>query len=168
MELLIRRGGPEDTKTFLDLVEAVREGMDHKEWFYLDSPEDVTDWMNSGKMKLWLAEDGDKTAAVFTTTTPGRDPSNYGYDLDFSEDMLDMVVNMDTAAVNPEYRGHGLQNRMLLLAEEEAAKDGPKILLCTVHPDNQYSLNNVIKHGYQIQHRTEKYGSVRYILRKDV
>lgn len=75
---------------------------------------------------------------------------------------------MDSAAVYPEYRGQGLQKRLLEEAEKEIRRAGKRILLCTVHPDNPYSLQNVLKQGYTIQKRAEKYGSVRYILRKDI
>ena len=90
---------------------------------------------------------------------------NLGYDLNFSAEDLMRVVHMDTAAVHPDYRGQKLQHRMMLHAEKELAG---KILLCTIHPDNRYSLNNVLKQGYTIEKKLEKYGSIRYLLRKDL
>ena len=71
---------------------------------------------------------------------------------------------MDTAAVHPDFRGRGLQRR--LIQEAEQVLEG-RILMCTIHPDNQYSLKNALSLGYTIQKTVARYGSIRYILRKD-
>ena len=78
------------------------------------------------------------------------------------------VVHMDTAAVHRDYRGRGLQRTMVEIAEQELSGQGRRILLCTVHPENRYSLNNMQNRGYEIQKRVNLYGSERYILRKDI
>lgn len=168
MELTFRRGTLSDTENFIQFLESVREGMAHKEWFYLDPPEVVREMMVSGDMQLWLAMDADRIAAAFDILYPGMASYNYGYDLDFSEEELRRVVHMDTSAVHPDYRGLGLQRKMVQTAEEELSGSGRKILLCTVHPENQYSLNNMLNRGYTIQKRVGKYGSERYILRKNI
>ena len=53
------------------------------------------------------------------------------------------------------------------MAEAEKVLAG-RILLCTIHPDNRYSLQNALKLGYRIEKRVGRYGSVRYVLRKDL
>ena len=62
----------------------------------------------------------------------------------------------------------GLQRKLLEEAESWIRQEGKQILLCTVHPDNYFSLSNVLKQGYTIQKKLEKYGSIRYLLRKDI
>ena len=57
---------------------------------------------------------------------------------------------------------------MVRMVEQELSGKGRRILLSTVHPENKYSLNNMLKQGYVIQKQVEKYGSRRYVLRKDV
>lgn len=168
MKMTIRKGTPADTEGFIRLLEEVREGMDHKEWFYLDPPELVREMIEQGKMLLWVAMNGRHLAGALSIVIPGEESDNYGYDLGFSREERSRVVNMDTAAVSPAYRGQGLQGRLLEEAESWLRQEGQRILLCTVHPDNQFSLKNVLKQGYSIQKRLEKYGSVRYILRKDL
>lgn len=168
MNLVIQRAGPEAAEDFLRLTQLVWEQMEHREWFYLDPPELVREMAENGQLRMWTAMDGDRMAAVFSTITPGLEACNYGYDLGFPEEMLLRVVNMDTAAVHPDYQGLGLQRKLMARAEEDLTEEGKYILLCTVHPDNRYSLNNALKLGYDIQTRLEKYGSVRYILRKDL
>lgn len=168
MAVTIRKGTISDTDAFITLLEEVRQQMEHKEWFYLDPPEFVREQMENGSMQLWVAMDGDRMAGALNILLPGMAEYNYGYDLNFDAADLMQVVNMDSAAVYPQYRGHGLQKKLLQAAEEETQRNGMRILLCTVHPDNQFSLQNVLKQGYEIQKKLEKYGSVRYLLRKDI
>lgn len=166
--IIIRKGTAADTEAFIRLLQEVREEMEHKEWFYLDPPEDVREMMETGIMQMWVAMDGERMAAAFDLLIPGLEEYNYGYDLGFSEEELHQVVNMDSAAVCRSYRGRGLQGRLLRIAEESLRGQGRRILLCTVHPENRFSLQNVLKQGYAIQKKLEKYGSVRYLLRKDI
>ena len=168
MSIEIRRGDVADTENLIQLLYEVRDAMPNKEWFFLDPPEDIREMMANGSMKLWVAMDGERLAGAFDILIPGLGEYNYGYDLDFTEEELLRVVNMDSAAVHPDYRGMGLQKRLMQEAEKYIRAAGGQILLCTVHPDNLYSLNNVLNQGYVIMMKKEKYGSVRYILRKDI
>lgn len=108
-------------------------------------------------------------AGGFNILFPGLDDYNYGHDLGFSEAELLRVIHMDTAVVHPDYRGNKLQQRLMTVIEEELQRRYPgAILLTTVHPENLYSLCNVKSLGYTVQKRLAKYGSERYILRKDL
>ena len=168
MAIVIRKGTVADTEDYIRLLYSVRETMPHQEWFFLDPPEEIREMMASGMMQLWVADDDGKMAAGFDYFVPKLEDFNYGYDLDFSEEQLLRVVQMDTAAVYPAYRGLDLQDRLMAAAEEEIRKDANRILLCTIHPDNRYSLENVLSQGYSIGTKVEKYNSVRYVLRKDL
>lgn len=168
MGVEIRKGTMEDVEGFLALLQEVREHMDHKEWLYLDPPEIVRQQMSDGTMQLWIAVDGERIVAAFDLLIPGLAEYNYGYDLGFSEEQLQRVINMDTAVVHPAYRGMGLQRQLLQTAEATLNGAGERCLLCTVHPDNRFSLNNAVKQGYVIQKELAKYDSVRYLLRKDI
>lgn len=168
MELTIRKGTAEDTQAFLDLLREVRNGMPRPEWFYLDPDETVRELMRDGRMHLIVAMDGDQLAGAFDWVAPGLDAFNYGRDLGFSDELLMRVANMDSVAVLPQYRGRGLHRQLQAAAEQDAKEAGFRILLCTIHPDNCYSLNNALHLGYEIAAKLPKYGSVRYLLRKDV
>lgn len=168
MDLTIRKGTQADMEQFIRLLQDVYRGMEHKEWLYLDDPQEFRQMMADGTLELWVAMDADRIAAGFDILLPGLDAWNYGYDLEFDSTALMQVVNMDTVAVHPDYRGRGLQKQLMQTAEQDIAQRGPKILLCTVHPDNTFSLNNFLAQGYTIVRKLPKYGSVRYLLRKDI
>ncbi len=168
MELNFRKGALADTEKFLQFLAEVWEAMPRKDWFYLDPPETVRGMMRDGTMELWVAMDGDRMAAAFDILYPGLDPFNYGYDIGMTETELLQVVHMDTSAVLADYRGLGLQQKMVQIAENTLSGQGRRILLCTVHPENCYSLNNMLKQGYTVQKRINKYGSERFVLRKDI
>ena len=87
---------------------------------------------------------------------------------DDDEVQLRKVVCMDTAAVHPDYRGRGIQKRLLETAETYLQGTGERYLLCTIHPENRFSLNNALKQGYEIRRTLEKYGSVRHVLCKKI
>ena len=168
MDFEFRRGTLQDAETLIQFLDDVKAAMEQQDWFYLDPPEAVREMLAEGTMELWLAMDGTRLAGIFDILHPGLASYNYGYDLDFSEEELLRVVHMDTAAVHPDYRGHGLQRRMVAMAEQHLAGKGSCILLTTVHPENRFSLSNMTGQGYVIQKRLEKYGSERYILRKNI
>ena len=168
MELKFRKGTLEDVERFTAFLEEVKAEMTQQEWFYLDPPDTVREMMADGTMELWVAMDDNRMAAAFDILHPGLASFNYGYDLGLTEEELMQVVHMDTSAVQKDYRGMGLQRKMVQTAEMALNGQGRKILLCTVHPDNCYSLNNMLKQGYTIQKRVAKYGSERLLLRKDI
>ena len=168
MNFRFQKGTQENVETFIRFLDEIKAGMLNKEWFYLDPADVVRSMMADGSMELWLAFHEMKLVAVFSILFPGLRPDNYGYDLGLCEEDLLRVIHMDTAAVHSDYRGFGLQGRMVQIAEQELSGKGKRILLSTVHPDNKFSLNNMLKQGYQIQKRIGKYGSERYILKKEI
>lgn len=168
MALEIRKGTMADIGGFIALLQEVQSAMEHKEWFCLDPPERIREMMAEGKMELWVAMDGCRMAGALDVLYPGLEEYNYGYDLGFDRDELLRVVNMDSAAVHPDYRGQGLQRRLLDKAEQELRERGAQYLLCTIHPENRFSLNNALKQGYEIQKTGPKYGSTRHFLCKTI
>lgn len=168
MEIEIRKGTAADIEGFISLLADVRERMEHKEWFYLDPPDVVRNMMADGTMELWVASDGERMAGVLDILHPGLEDYNYGYDLDFDREQLLRVIHMDSAAVHPDYRGLGLQRRLLETAERELEGRGERYLLCTVHPENRFSLNNALQQGYAILKTLPKYGTVRHVLCKKI
>lgn len=160
----------EDIPALLRLVETVWENMEHKEWFALD---DAAAYMNgllaTGKGRIWKAIDRKtcRLAGLYAITCPGTDSDNLGYELELPETDLLQVVHMDAVVVDPLYRGCGIQRKLTDLAEQEFAAEGYRYFMCTIHPDNIYSKNNMEKSGYRVVKKVFKYGGLpRLILLK--
>lgn len=78
-------------------------------------------------------------------------------------------VSFDTAFVDPDYRGLGLQRRLLQAREEVVRQLGAKYALVTVSPENEFSLRNILNQGFEIMARKQLYGGLdRYVLKKDM
>lgn len=168
MHFQFQKGTPRDVEKFILFLNEIKAGMSQKDWFYLDPADTVRTILKDGTLEFWLAFREKQLAAVFSIYFPGLHASNYGYDLGFSQEDLLQVVHMDTAAVHPDYRGFGLQEQLVRMAEQELSGKGRKVLLSTVHPENHFSLNNMLKQRYEVQKRVKMYGSERLILRKDI
>ena len=166
MGIIIRKGTQEDVDALAALLWSVRESMEHKDWFFLDTPEEIRSFMDEGIMEMWIAEDEGEIVAAFDMLRPGLRSFNYGYDLNLREEELLRVINLNSAAVAPTHRGLGLQRKLIQCAEEQLRDEGPYILMCTVHPQNRFSLDNVLRQGYTVVKEYSKYGSVRYLLQK--
>lgn len=163
MKLVIRRAEPAESRIAADIVKAVFQAMpeENKIWFSIDAVDKEAARIASGEDLAWLAVDedaGGKAAGVFIVEFPGDSPDNMGHYAGFSEEQLQQVVHMDTAAVLPEYRGQKLQKRLMERAEAELKDMGYRYLMCTVHPENPYSRQNIVAQGYEKIWQGLKYG----------
>lgn len=159
-DVQIRRVSAERLREAAEIVRAVESRMVQKEWFVAESYEEFKRWMSADRGLLYLASDMDsgKAAGMFFAVLPGMEPENLGYDIGMKETELGQVALMDTAAVLPEFRGMGLQYRMMQEAERDLKRMGYRYLMCTVHPENRFSRENVRRQGYRHVMTKEKYG----------
>lgn len=165
----IEKAGPADYEAIISLIEEVWQQLDRKEWFVADNAQYTRELLSSGTGRAYKAVDCDtgRLAGIFIAVLPGTSRENLGYDIGLPQDELSLVAHMDTAAVLPEYRGQKLQYRLMQMAEEELKKEGLRYLMCTVHPQNRYSRENVLRQGYEVAATKEKYGGyLRDILLK--
>lgn len=171
MDFIIEKADISDYKLFAHIIQYVWNSMEQKDWFMADNADYTYRMLSSGQgtgYKAIHAESG-KVAAVFMATVPGLDKSNLGYDIGFSGQQLLETAHMDSVAVLPAYRGRGLQCRLMQAAEKDLKERGFHYLLCTIHPQNQYSRNNALKQGYRFMLQKEKYnGNIRDILMKEI
>lgn len=164
MDVTIRKGTPAELEVFLAFTHQVQDAMAQRDWFALDPDGELRELTAAGDVEFWLAYARDRLAAVFSTIRPGLRDWNLGHEIGLGEKDLERVVHMDTAAVHPDFRGLGLQRRLMAHAEQTLRG---RILLCTIHPENRFSLQNALRLGYRIEKHIGRYGSVRYVLRKD-
>jgi len=194
MEFIIKRVtnlSPDTIDISIQKIKEIWAKMPTPEWFAMDSDEEIRDYFTSGKSWLYVAKekmsedsidladsefhnderdfDCPEFAGLFTTIFPGTGPENLGRDLGFSDEDLMKSAHMETVVIAPKYRGHHLQARLMAKAEEDLNAAGYKHLLCTIHPENPYSMNNALSLGYKVEKLVEKYGGLpRNILLKEI
>lgn len=172
-EFMIRKAGAADVDAVWNLMEQVKAGMDHPEWYVTDTRSWVETHMEEAGFTLVAETESGELAGFFIVDFPAKRPG-CGYEkevaelgLGLCEEELKQVAYMDSAAVSPAYRGHHLQSRLLLEAERELKNRSENHCFCTVHPDNYASLHTMQRHGYQILATKEKYGGlIRHVLYK--
>lgn len=166
-EIKIRRAVAEDVEAIMNIMDQVTQQMVQSPWF-VSSDATFVKKQVAGDGLVIVAENGrQEVVAAFIVCFPGNQEENLGYDLHLPECERLKVAHMDTVIVRPSYRGNRLQRRLLKAAEQELKQTGYRYLMCTVHPENHYSLNNMRSCGYRIMLTREKYGGkLRHILCK--
>ena len=171
MEFRIKKAKLNDVHAVAALIRAVWEQMDNREWFVMDEADFLKDVLESGRGFIYMAIDAgtEKLAGVMDILTPGLEKDNLGYDAGFREEKLLSTAHVDSVAILPEYRGMRLQAILMEAAEQELAVKGYRYMMCTVHPDNSFSRNNMVRQGYRAVCRKEKYGGrIRDVMLKEL
>lgn len=161
----IRKATPVDLPKIMEVMKEAGNNPVHPDWFVDDDREYVKGHLDHRGFVVVAEAPKGEIAGFFLVKEPTQE-ENLGRYLDFSPQELEKVAVMDSAAVKSIYRGNGLQGKMLEEAEKLLDKQFI-YLLCTIHPDNVYSLHNMQNHGYEIQKKVKCYGGLdRFILMK--
>lgn len=69
-------------------------------------------------------------------------------------------ITFDIVAVDPQWRGYGLQQRFIDWALEVTKNSGAKYIHATVNPENNHSGQNFLKRGFAVKKTVTKYGGL--------
>lgn len=97
----------QDIPDILRMIHEIYDQLADKEWFSLDTDEEVTSYMTTEGFALKTMCDG-RLAGVFIARTKDLGYENLGYDLRFDEEQRKQSAHMEIAMVRKEYRGQGL------------------------------------------------------------
>lgn len=100
----------QDIPDILRMIREIYSELPNKEWFSLDSDEEVTSYMMTGGFGLKAMCDG-RLAGVFIARTKNLGDENLGYDLKFDEEQRKQSAHMEIAMVRKEYRDRGCRER---------------------------------------------------------
>jgi GNAT superfamily N-acetyltransferase len=131
----------------------------NKQVLYIDSYDEMMMDMRLGAKILGVFNQSQELIAYRYVGFPGYDNKNLGYDVKLPKKELDKVVHLETTVVHPDYRGNGLQSLTLQEIIPVVKEMGYKHLLCTVSPQNYFSLFNIMKSGLKIKALKKKYGT---------
>ena len=166
LPVAVRRCGPADAAEFYALQNEVRAAMPRPELFVPDTLENITSYL-AHDLCLGVF-DGKRLGAYFILRYCGQSEHNYAAFLGIPEEEWEHWANADSAVVHPDWRGNGLQ-RKLLEAALPLLKPGIVGIGATVSPENPYSLNNALACGFTIAARREMYGGDdRDLLKKEL
>ncbi len=162
MTFEIVKAEEKDYELFASIIQEVYEAMEEKEWFAADNAEYTYEMLKySNGVGYKAIHQLGRGGWNFTYDISWGFRGNLGRDIGLSESELLLVAHMDSVAILPEYRGAGLQKRLMQHAEQELAEQGYRYFMCTVHPENRYSRQNIIKQGFKPVKTALKYGGYR-------
>lgn len=144
---------------FRDLV---KKNMEYPEWLGDFSKDNLVNMLNNGS-KIWIFYKNNEPVASMMLIPSDEDAlRKFGLDLNYRD-----VVDYGPMFVNPKYVGNKLQYQMLQKIDKYSKSLGYKYAVGTIHPDNKYSINNLLKAGFELKGtRTFKRG-VRNIYLKE-
>ena len=125
------------------LMKSVYDNMPDKTLFFCDDLEYVKNSIDKeGFVVVACNPDSGKIVANLIVRHPDED--NLGLDINLPTEELSKVIHMESAVVSADYRGQGLQYRLMEYAEKFLRSEGKhKYLMATVSPYNPASYKTV-------------------------
>ena len=168
MELRMELAERKDIPDIGRIMNVAARSVADPDYFVADDEEFVARHIDQEGFVLLAKADG-KTAAFLIVRIPGAAEDNLGRDLHLPPEEWNRVAHMESVAVLPDFRGHGIQKKLMAEAERRLIQQGIRVSLATVHPDNSASLNSFLHMGYQVELTKLKYQSqIRHILKKEL
>ncbi len=134
-----------DVDKYIEYRENVKKEMKEPDWLGDFSKDDIL-YMLDNNSKIWMYfKDEEFICSMMLIPSTKKDLDKFGIDLDFNE-----VVDYGPMFVNSKYVGNSLQYQMLKELDEYSSNRGYKYAISTVHPNNIYSINNLIKDGFEL------------------
>ncbi len=146
---------------YIKYREEVKKHMEHPDWLGDFSKEDLENILKTGS-KIWMYyEDNEFVCSMMMLPSDDEVLSKFEIDLDSK-----IVVDYGPMFVNYKYIGNGLQLKMLKELDRYCSEKGFRYAVVTVHPDNAYSTNNLIKDGFEMIRQREFTRGIRNIYLK--
>lgn len=158
-EYIMRTIAEGELKTAVELQKYVYEQLPDKQVLYMDSYEEMLSDMQNGGKIIGVFNKEKEMIAYRYIGFPGTADKNLGKDIKLPDKELTKVAHLEATVVRPDYRGNSLQSITLQQAIPYIKESGYSHVLCTVSPQNVYSLFNIIKNGLRIKALKKKYGN---------
>jgi len=156
-EITCRPCGPEHLDAMMALQEKVCAALENKE-LYVSSDRERNGYLLE-KQGVIGAFCGEQLVGYCSFVYPGAGEDDYGRHLGWGEEILPRCGAVDSAVVDPAFRGRGLQKQMARLAVATVKEKYPDgILLTTISPHNPASLRSMQAVGFAILHQKKMYG----------
>lgn len=166
-DYVLRRCEPADLATLLDVQERVLSALPHPELLEGSTDADFRRYLGGAGEMLGAYRGDELVGYVIHMTLSDADPRLRDLGAEIADELRLSVAQvgvLDTVAVDPAHRGHGLQLRMCELVHSRAQANGMRALLTTVSPRNAVSLENFRRLGYAEHSIRTLFGKDRSVL----
>jgi hypothetical protein len=149
---------------YLKLVSLVKNNMEHPEWLGDFSKTDYINILNNRGSIIGFRYDDELVGAGVLIPSTQEDLKKFlSSELSYNE-----VIDFGPQMVHPNYVGNGIQRLIIETLELFSKNNNYKYVLGTIHPDNVFSINNLLKKNYlKIGEVTLKRGQ-RNVYRKEI
>lgn len=143
-----------DLDEYIRFIEYVKKHMEYPEWLGDFKKEDL-EFMLHNNTKIWLYFFNDIPVCSMMFIPANKSSlEKFEINLDYNE-----VADYGPMLVNPDFIGNGLQYQMLKKIDVYSINNNYKYAVSTIHPDNIYSINNLLKDEFkQINQKEFKRG----------
>lgn len=148
---------------YISFREDVKSHMEHPEWLG-DFTKEELEFMLKNNSKIWVYYlNNEPICSMMIIPSREKDLKKFDIDLDYKE-----VIDYGPMFVNYNYVGNGLQYKMLKFIDEYSKKLGYNYAAGTVHPDNYYCINNMLKDKFEYVNTKEFTRGIRNIYLKEL
>ena len=134
-----------DIDEYIEFREMVKQNMRYPEWLGDFSREDLINILKDNSIIWCYYLDSDPVCSMMMLPSTEKSLNKFGIDLNYNE-----VVDYGPMFVSPKYVGNGLQYQMLTELDSYCMEQGYKYAVSTIHPDNSYSITNLLKDDFEL------------------
>lgn len=157
-----------DMQGILELQEKVLRNLDDPDRLQPLRKDEYENILKDGRLMIGIFAK-EQLIAYRAFMRPIGDEEGLGADAGLSEEEKGKIIYSEISAVDPEYRGNGLQKYMGKVMMESLDMGNTKYVLATVAPFNIPSLKDKFALDMEIINLKEKFnGKLRYVFMKDL
>lgn len=151
-----------DLNKYILFRDKVKSNMEHPEWlgdFSYDELQSVIN--NNGRIWLYKLNNNDVCSMMVIPSTE-KNMNKLNLDLDYNK-----VIDYGPMFVDYNYIGNNLQYQMLQVLDNYSINNNYTYALVTIHPDNIFSIKNILKDNFKLINTIElKRGTRNIYLKK--
>lgn len=152
-----------DLDQYITFREEVKSHMEHPEWLGDFTKEDLKELLKRDS-KIWVYYlDNTPVCSMMIIPAREKDIIKFGLDIDYLK-----TIDYGPMFVNFNYLGNNLQLQMLQEEDNYSKKHGYSYAISTIHPDNNYSINNFLKDNFKLIDTKEFKRGIRNIYYKEL
>lgn len=152
-----------DIDKYIEFRELVKANMEHPDWLGDFAKEDLVSMLKNNS-KIWIYYYNEEpVCSMMIIPSDAKAIVKFDLALDYRE-----VVDYGPMFVNPKFVGNHLQYQMLKVLDDYCIDLGYKYVISTIHPDNIYSINNLVKDGFTLTGTKEFTRGLRNIYLKSL